>query len=142
MKNRPPPTAPAPVEPVSKPGDVQRDIETAPPAAKPVRENPKQKEIAAFKTSVVPAPQKELFAPVLLELKNGDSLKKIFQDLQKRYPAQLGGKSAELRPVAGPDNETWLALIAAPGVPKEEAMAICLDMGQEGKTLGCRVVRY
>lgn len=103
---------------------------------------PEKTKIEPFKTAVVKAEPAQEFAPVLIELKNKDSLQRIFGDLQKRYPGSLGTKHAELRPVAGPDNETWFALVAAPGGAKADADAICRTLGPEGKALGCRVIRY
>ncbi len=116
-----------------------RRVEPAPAAAlKP----PKQLRLAPFKTAVIEAAPTDAFAPVLLELKNENSLRTIFTDLQRRFPGVLGDKTAELRPVAGPDNETWLALLAVPAVARDEAQAVCTAFGPEGKTLGCRVTRY
>lgn len=75
---------------------------------------------------------------VLLELKNARSLMRVFEDLQRRHSA-LAGKRAELRPAAGPNNETWFALLAVlPAVSKAEAEAVCRAMGAEGATLRCR----
>jgi hypothetical protein len=101
----------------------------------------KNTEVKPFKTAVVKAPQETLFAPVLLELKNADSLMRVFEDLQRRHSA-LAGKRAEVRPAAGPNNETWFALLAVPAVSKAEADAICRAMGSEGATLRCRTIKY
>lgn len=146
-----PPPAVAKAQPSEKPietgatGAVDKPRAAAPPkpAAPAAAPAPaaKKPEVAPFKTAVVKAPQGPLFAPVLLELKNADSLMRVFQDLQSRHGA-LAGKRAELRPAAGPNNETWFALLAVPASPKAEAEAICRAMGAEGATLRCRVIKY
>ena len=120
----------------SKPDARKKSEPTAAPKAAA-----KNAEVAPFKTAVVKAPQQTLFAPVLLELKNADSLMRVFEDLQRRHSA-LAGKRAELRPAAGPNNETWFALLAVPAVSKTEAEAICRAMGSEGATLRCRTIKY
>lgn len=111
------------------------------PAANAPKAQSKKAELAPFKTAVVKAPQEVLYAPVLLELKNAGSLMQVFEDLQRRHSA-LAGKRAELRPAAGPNNESWFALLAVPAVTKAEAEAICRAMGAEGATLRCRTTKY
>lgn len=143
-----PPTARAkPVNDAAKTAMLtpQQAAKPSPAQAKPAAADlakPPAAKIAPFKTAVVEAAPSELFVPVLLELKSESSLRQIFQDLQKRYPAGLGTKHAELRPVAGPQNEKWFALLAAPGVTRADADGVCQALGQEGKSLGCRVMRY
>lgn len=111
------------------------------PAGNVPKSQPNKADVAPFKTAVVKAPQETLYAPVLLELKNAGSLMQVFEDLQRRHSA-LAGKRAELRPAAGPNNESWFALLAVPAVPKTEAEAICRAMGAEGATLRCRTTKY
>lgn len=155
-QNAPAETSPPPAPPKAKPAEVAADarITDAVGKTKPKPEavaksematapkpQPKKDEVAPFKTAVVKAPQEQLFAPVLLELKNAESLMRVFEDLQRRHSA-LAGKRAELRPAAGPNNETWFALLAVPAVSKAEAEAICRAMGTEGATLRCRTTKY
>lgn len=135
-----PPKTAMPTAPAKPPKPLPVEAKAlAPDAAKPDRNMAK---IAPFKTAVVKAETGEVFVPVLIELKNEGALQQFFLDLQKRYPGSLGTKHAELRPVAGPQNEKWFALLAAPGVSKADADAVCQSLGQEGKSLGCRIIRY
>lgn len=149
------PAPPPPVPPKAKPAAVAADARATGAAGGPKPEavakseiavaapkpQAKRAEVAPFKTAVVKAPQEQLFAPVLLELKNAESLMRVFEDLQRRHSA-LAGKRAELRPAAGPNNETWFALLAVPAVSKAEAEAVCRAMGTEGATLRCRTTKY
>jgi hypothetical protein len=136
-----PPVSPAPEPKASAPAKPKAQtakVEPVAPVAKPAA---KKTEIAPFKTAVVQAKKQELFVPVLVELKSADALPRIFQDLQGRHSA-LAGKRSEVRPAAGPNNETWFALLAVPAAPKAEAETICRAMGAEGASLRCRVIKY
>ncbi len=154
QQNAPPEPVTAPSAPKAKakppadiraPGALGKPKPGTSPASEAAAATPKtaakKTEVAPFKTAVVKAPQETLFAPVLLELKNADSLMRVFEDLRRRHSA-LAGKRAELRPAAGPNNETWFALLAVPAVSKGEADAICRAMGSEGATLRCRTIKY
>lgn len=137
--------APA-VKPPPKAAETQAEIKAPKPAAvapfktavvKPAEPKPSQ-----TKPSQAKPPEPKTFAPVLLQLKDGNQLLTLFKDLQKRHPGALGGKTPELRPSAGPGGASWMSLLAVPPVTREEAERVCRDMGAEGSALGCKVSGY
>jgi len=95
---------------------------------------------SSFKTTVQPTPPK--FAPVILVLKDSKAALQIFQDVQRRHTAVLGNKTAEIRSVTGTDQTPWAQILAVPPSSKEEAQALCQQLGVEGTALGCKVVPY
>lgn len=124
-----------------EPADTPKDPRLAKPA--PVAAKPRVQEPSAFKTTVKPMPQPaQKFAPVILVLRDGKTALQIYQDLQKRHPAVLGNKTAELRSFTGTDQTPWVRLLAVPAVSQEDAEAICQQLGTEGQALGCKVVPY
>ncbi|MCB1484137.1 MAG: hypothetical protein KDJ17_04505 [Hyphomicrobiaceae bacterium] len=131
------------IKTVKPPATTPKETEQKIDKPAPVAAKPKVQEPAAFKTTVKPTPQPvQKFAPVILVLRDGKVALQIYQDLQKRHPAVLGGKTAELRSFTGTDQTPWVKLLAVPSVSKEEAEAICQQLGSEGKALGCNVVPY
>lgn len=98
---------------------------------------------AAFKTTVKDEPvPTQKFAAAILALRDGKAALQIYQDLQNRHPGVLGSKKGELRSFNGPDQTPWVQVLVLPPSSKEDAQAICQNLGAEGAALGCKVVSY
>jgi len=98
---------------------------------------------AAFKTTVKTEPvPAQKFAAAILALRDGKAALQIYQDLQNRHPGVLGSKKGELRSFNGPDQTPWVQVLVLPPSSKEDAQAICQNLGAEGTALGCKVVSY
>ncbi|MEZ5899110.1 MAG: hypothetical protein R3D51_06405 [Hyphomicrobiaceae bacterium] len=141
------PTVQRPVGPDTKkfkaPASTPKETEPKIDIPAPTAPKPQVQEPTAFKTTIKPTPQPvQKFAPVILVLRDGKVALQIYQDLQKRHPAVLGNKTAELRSFTGTDQTTWVQLLAVPSTSKKDAEAICEQLGSEGKALGCNVVSY
>ena len=136
--------------PSSSPAHKQSEAKeraTAPPASvSPKAMAPKTitcgntKKQKTAKVAAVPAPKaappvqpEAKYTPILVTLKDSKTALSLFKDLQQRHPGVLANKTAELRPFVGPDQTSWVALLAVPAVTKEQAEAICSGMGSEGK---------
>ncbi len=98
---------------------------------------------AAFKTTVKTEPvPAQKFAAAILALRDGKAALQIYRDLQNRHAGVLGNKKGELRSFNGPDQTPWVQVLVLPPSSKEDAQAICQNLGAEGAALGCKVVSY